>query len=570
MPIIVSIITYTCWRIWACVHKKHWKKEEPSEPSRKRKRSQQHVKEEEEEKKEEGGGVEMISTEKSKTKQTRHKRVPSPWENLSLEEQENRLKSEEAAVKEDGTKIPKEIHGWMRVDRPKTTKDIGGEPDYYFYQPTTGVTTWTAPKCWQTIMKTESDKKKTSLRSSLFENASSSARLRSSDLVAKNKKSLLIRRNTVNPLSLRRPTPKDHFVVCLVILMHLMYPTACQNTFRLLACTQVGNGPKDWFLQADLEQPCWQGSHFIMVVAVCIPQILLYVIGFPLASGLMLFKNRHRLHNARTKYRWGMLYVGLKKSRYYWEIVVSARKAAIFSLSVIGSANTGLAVQTHLAMFVLMSSLIAHLIGRPYMKGWELLDNFEVSGLVVCFCMMFSGIVFYTETAPEWLRQFATVLLSIMNFCYTFLTVTVLIRQKGVEDSPLISSMRRYCFGCCSDRQLEQFTKHIPAIRDPGQNWMGESGNSEHFNFQQENPHFQHHSRLPKLKSSLQVSEQQLSMPKVGKDILCSLEMANMGNHSSEEVTPLPPGWAKYISHDGHPYYFHAEKGESLWNPPTE
>ena len=28
MPIIVSIITYICWRIWACVHKKHWKKEE--------------------------------------------------------------------------------------------------------------------------------------------------------------------------------------------------------------------------------------------------------------------------------------------------------------------------------------------------------------------------------------------------------------------------------------------------------------------------------------------------------------------------------------------------------------
>ena len=118
MPIIVSIITYICWRIWACVHKKHWKKEEPSEPSRKRKRSQQQVKEEEEEKKKEGGGVEMISTEKSKTKQTRHKRVPSPWENLSLEEQENRLspltpvktiKSEEAAVKEDGTKIPKRL-----------------------------------------------------------------------------------------------------------------------------------------------------------------------------------------------------------------------------------------------------------------------------------------------------------------------------------------------------------------------------------------------------------------------------------------------------------------------------
>ena len=112
----------------------------------------------------------------------------------------------------------------------------------------------------------------------------------------------LVQQRKRSPLTQRKPTPKDHFVVCFVILMHLIYPTACQNTFRLLACTEVG---EEWYLQADLEQVCWEGSHGMMIALVCLPQILLYVIGFPLASGLMLFKNRHRLHDARTKYRWG-------------------------------------------------------------------------------------------------------------------------------------------------------------------------------------------------------------------------------------------------------------------------
>ena len=65
-------------------------------------------------------------------------------------------------------------------------------------------------------------------------------------------------------------------------------------------------------------------------------------------NSTMLFKNRHRLNHARTKYRYGMLYVGLKKNRYYWEVVICARKAGLFSLSVIGSANAGLAVQKSL------------------------------------------------------------------------------------------------------------------------------------------------------------------------------------------------------------------------------
>jgi hypothetical protein len=108
----------------------------------------------------------------------------------------------------------------------------------------------------------------------------------------------------------RKPTPKDKFILTTAILLHLGYPSACQNTFRLLACTEIGDG--HWYLQADLEKRCWEGQHLDMVFAVCLPQIIIYVVGMPLATLIILHRNRQRLDNPRTKYRWGIFYIGLK------------------------------------------------------------------------------------------------------------------------------------------------------------------------------------------------------------------------------------------------------------------
>ena len=373
-------------------------------------------------------------------------------------------------------------------------------------------------------------------------------------------------------LASRKPTPKDNFVVCAVILLHLLYPTACQNAFRVLSCTEVNHV---WYLQADLETRCWQGSHLIMILTVCLPQVLLYVVGFPLASLLMLFKNRHRLNHARTKYRYGMLYVGLKKNRYYWEVVICARKAGLFSLSVIGSANAGLAVQTHLAMLVLMAALVTHLIGRPYMKGWELLDGFETSGLVVCFCMMWAGIVFYNEAALE-IKHFVTVILATINFSYTIFTIVVLMRQKAAEESPIAGHLRRNFCCCCSDIRLKKIGDLIPAIHDGGQNWMTTTpGDTEGTSTNQKTTSMLNYDNL---NPSFNNKERKRTIKK--EKVVVNVETENGTSSSStrskeiELVETLPKGWqlvpGKNAGGTGavETYYYNTESGETQWNRP--
>ena len=53
-------------------------------------------------------------------------------------------------------------------------------------------------------------------------------------------------------------TPKDKFVVTVTAIIFLMYPTLCNQAFSLFSCKWVGNKQ---YLQADLEEPCYEGRH---------------------------------------------------------------------------------------------------------------------------------------------------------------------------------------------------------------------------------------------------------------------------------------------------------------------
>jgi hypothetical protein len=276
-----------------------------------------------------------------------------------------------------------------------------------------------------------------------------------------------VRLAIVSALKARKPTPKDKFYVSTVILLYLFYPSACKNTFQILACTEVG--PDQWYLSADLQQECFRGTHLSMIIALCLPQMLLYVAGLPLVAFTVLYKNRHQLETARTKFRWGILYVGLRRDRYFWEFIVSVRKAAIFSLSVMAQSNYGLAIQTHMAMFVLIMSLVAHLVGQPYIPTWWLLDVFEVSGLVMCWLLMWSGIVFYHPSSTDRQIEVVTLALIVTSGLYTLAVAIVTIRQKAQEGAAWTTLLARSLCACISEKIKLRLFGWIPVIERAAQ-----------------------------------------------------------------------------------------------------
>ena len=95
------------------------------------------------------------------------------------------------------------------------------------------------------------------------------------------------------------PSLNDGSVATIVFLMYLMYPTLCRQSFSLIVCHRVGN---KYYLLVDLQEPCFEGRHFLWFIFCTIPQIILYVFGFPIIGLYAVWFEKQKLVRKRSKY----------------------------------------------------------------------------------------------------------------------------------------------------------------------------------------------------------------------------------------------------------------------------
>ena len=136
-----------------------------------------------------------------------------------------------------------------------------------------------------------------------------------------------------------------------------------QQNFSMLACRRVAD---DYYLDADMQEACGKGRHLNWALAVCAPQLILYVLGLPVIAVVFLRRNRQKLHlNRVVMFRYGLLYNGYSPKRYYWEGMMAVRKASMAALGVFGGIS-GVEMQAHVGSALLVLFLIFHLAASPY------------------------------------------------------------------------------------------------------------------------------------------------------------------------------------------------------------
>ena len=304
-------------------------------------------------------------------------------------------------------------------------------------------------------------------------------------------------RNNRNNMQKPNPDPKDQFILSVVIFMYLIYPTLCKQVFRLFTCVEIGS---KWYLSADLQVECFVKDHLTVVLVLGVPQLLLYIFGLPfVALGIM-----YRYHSYRSdptiKYRFGVLYSGYRPGMLYWEVAVALRKVLVAGLAVLVS-EVGVSMQIHLGMFVLMFSLIAHLLARPFVSRWSLLEKFETASLVICWITLWSGIVYIenvtyssstatmasaaalntatnttqglassstAQTSSQTRVDLTTVFIVLINSTFLFAGISIVIHQKLV-DAPgcckgifQTTTMGRKCMRCL--RSFIPLVDHSPLM----------------------------------------------------------------------------------------------------------
>ena len=117
-----------------------------------------------------------------------------------------------------------------------------------------------------------------------------------------------------------------------------------------------------------MEEVCFQGSHFWIMIFVSIPALLGWAAGIPIYAGYKLKQNikllksikKHSEGNAhedlihRFKMRLGFLTAGYDDEYYYWEIVLLMRKTLIvLMLTFLAPVSAGVQSLTAILVFVL-------------------------------------------------------------------------------------------------------------------------------------------------------------------------------------------------------------------------
>ena len=127
---------------------------------------------------------------------------------------------------------------------------------------------------------------------------------------------------------------KDYTILSIVLLSFLCYPTIVKLTLSMLRCPWVGN---QMYLMADMQEKCFVGEHLKYLMMLTIPQIVLYIIGLPVLGTIHLMRNKDQLHEKHFYTRYGLLYLGYRDDRAWWELVVAFRKVAVVAIGTFGT-----------------------------------------------------------------------------------------------------------------------------------------------------------------------------------------------------------------------------------------
>ena len=186
---------------------------------------------------------------------------------------------------------------------------------------------------------------------------------------------------------------RDTWVYSVSLISYIMYPTLVRFPFELLQCREVDGG---FYLERDLEERCYLPGtrHYQMMWLICFPALMLYAIGMPLGSFVILWQNRYRLSGDKFKFRLGLLYSGYREDRWWWEVVVALRKVVIISLASFGFNDS---IQVHLVLGLMLILLVCHYTFLPYdiaCTTGELLHRVERNSMLCLVSMLWAGVVF--------------------------------------------------------------------------------------------------------------------------------------------------------------------------------
>ena len=134
-----------------------------------------------------------------------------------------------------------------------------------------------------------------------------------------------------------------------------------------------------------------------------------------------------------------------KNERYYWEIIITARKVCVVALSVFGK-ELGVQRQSQVALLLLLVCIVLEILGKPFHEmhaKHAVLKRLELSSLLVEWGTLWCGLMIY-QSGPEseGMKVFMTVCVILVNVVLMLWFLIVLFRAYAEERKESTSSRK--------------------------------------------------------------------------------------------------------------------------------
>jgi hypothetical protein len=156
---------------------------------------------------------------------------------------------------------------------------------------------------------------------------------------------------------------RDGWIVTNVYFIYTMFPSVIRMTFETFQCKTVCGV---LYMAKDDKEICWltNSRHLSYALIVAVPSLVLYLLVLPVITLVYLRAHRNVLTtDHKLILRFGLVFSGYARNRWYWEAVVIFRKIFLIVIVTFGQTSQS---QLHYALGALIVVLYLQERGQPF------------------------------------------------------------------------------------------------------------------------------------------------------------------------------------------------------------
>ena len=161
---------------------------------------------------------------------------------------------------------------------------------------------------------------------------------------------------------------RDGWIATNVYFIYIVFPSVIRMCFETFQCKNVCGA---LHMVKDDKEICWLANsrHLNMALGVAVPSLVLYLIMLPTLTLVYLWTHRNvMLTDRKLMLRFGLLFSGYTRKRWYWEALVNLRKIALIVIVTFGQESQS---QLHFALGTLILVLYSQERGHPFTEDYS-------------------------------------------------------------------------------------------------------------------------------------------------------------------------------------------------------